>query len=309
MAKTKTKIHNWFAIGLVAAIIAAPNATVIKYTVNGIDPYLFNALRFLLVAVVTAPYLLVKICQFNKRNIKYSIKAGLYMTAAVICYVWALKLSRASYVSIVTLLTPLSFILYSVKMTGEKISARAVAGIVLAAIGAMVIVILPIAIKQNGPFVFYPLATMFALLNCITFPLAIINFKKANDGGVAMVSLMSISSWIIFATNIILFYAIGNASGNISSGRFMVGVIYSGIVVALISRIMNVVSYEHIGGAAISVLGYLESFLAILIPIVVLGEKLSKEMVLGGILILSGIYIVEYHKSGTHKRHFLMRTH
>lgn len=309
MAKTKKKKTSWLWIGLLAAVIAAPNATVIKYTVNGVDPYYFNAIRFLLIALITTPFLLRNIKLLDKGNFKHSLKAGLYMSIAVVSYVWAIKLSHASYVSIIILLSPIFFILYSAKLTGEKISPRAVTGIILAAIGAMVIVILPIAIKQNGPFIFYPLATVFALVNCMVFPLSIISFKKANDGGLPIIPLLSFSSWLIFLVNICLFYVIGGSATSLSSGHLMFGIIYSGIVVSLISRIMNVVSYEHIGGAVTGAIAYFETFLAITIPIVILGEKLSKEMVTGGILILAGIYVIQYHKTGKHKRHFLLKTH
>jgi len=37
-------------------------------------------------------------------------------------------------------------------------------------------------------------------------------------------------------------------------------------------------------------------------PIILLGEKLSPEMILGGILVLTGIYVMEHHKS-THAKH------
>jgi len=82
---------------------------------------------------------------------------------------------------------------------------------------------------------------------------------------------------------------------------------YSGIVVALIGRALNVWSYERVGGAVMSALGYLETFVAILIPVVVLNEKLSPEMVIGGVLILFGVYIVEHHKHPHAKHHISLR--
>lgn len=309
MPKTKRKTKKyWFYLGLLGVILSAPNATVIKYSVGSIDPYLFNALRFLIVAIITTPFLLANTGRFNKQNFKYSVKAGLYMTVAVITYVWAIKLSQASYVSIITLLTPIAFILLSARLTGDKITSRSVAGISLAALGALVIVVLPVAIKQSGTFIFNPLATTFALINVFVFPLAMISYKKANESGMPIVPLISISSWIICLFNAGLLLVIGGTGHHINNSAIF-GIVYSGIVIAFIARIMNITSYEHIGAAVTGALEYLEIFLAILLPVVVLHEKLSPEMVIGGILILCGVYVVEHHKSAHHKYHHIFHKH
>lgn len=307
--KQKINKNYWFHLGLLGVLLSAPNATVIKYSMSSIDPYLFNALRFLAVALLTTPLLLANIGSFNKINFKYSVKAGLCMTIAVITYVWAIKLSQASYVSIITLLTPIAFIILSARLTGEKITSRSVAGIGLAALGALVIVVLPVAIKQNGTFTFNPLATTFALINVIVFPLAMINYKKANEAGVSMVPLISVTSWIICLFNAVLFLVLGSAAGYHINNSAFFGILYSGIVIAFIARIMNITSYEHIGAAVTGALEYLEIFLAILLPVAVLHEKLSPEMIIGGILILCGVYVVEYHKSVHHKHHHIFRSH
>jgi len=308
MAKRKTNKKYWFYLGVLGVLMSAPNATVIKYSLSSIDPFLFNALRFLLIAVLTTPALLLGIKRLKKSNTMYALKAGLFMTFAVMTYVMAINLSQASYVSIITLLTPIIFILLSAKMTGEKISQKSIAGITLAAIGAAVIVVLPIAIAQDGQLALNPLVIILALSNTVLFPLAVINFKKANEKGISMMSLMSVSSWMVFIINIAFFVFRGGTSGNINKEAIF-GIIYSGIIVAFVGRVLNIISYEHIGSAVTSALGYLDVFLAILLPVLILDEKLSPEMIIGGILILCGVYVVEYHKSVHHKHHHIFRSH
>jgi drug/metabolite transporter (DMT)-like permease len=197
----KTNKNFWFLVGLLSVVLAGPNATIIKYSLGSIDPFLYNSLRFLLVALVTTPFLLKDSRRLNKKNLKLAATAGLYMAVAVTVFVWAIKLSGASYVSIVTLITPIILMIYSAKLVGEKVTYRALAGISLAALGAMVIVVLPVALAQSGSVHFKPLATVFALGNCLTFPLSIIYFKKANQAGIPMPSLMSISSWLVFVAS------------------------------------------------------------------------------------------------------------
>ncbi len=307
MAKTKRK-HVWFFTGLAATLLAAPNAMIIKVASSKeIDPFLFNVLRFSAIAVMTLPYLLIKLRKIKSSIYKNTLMSGLYMSIAVISFVWAIKLSQASYVSMLTLLTPIVFVVLSARLTGEKITPRAVIGITLGAVGAMIMILLPVALKQNGTFVFYPTATALTLLNVVSFPMAIIHYKKANDGGIPMIPLVGMTAWIIIIVNLLLWLATGSNEGipnlsNFQESKYLIGsVLYSGVAVALISRALGVLSYEHVGSAETSALSYLETFLAIMLPVVVLHEHLSIEMVAGGILILLGVIVVEFHNSKHHK--------
>lgn len=305
MSKTSKKRLFWFAISIVGLLIAAPNGTIVRHTIIGTDPYYFNSLRFGLIAVLTTPILIKHRSMFNKKNIWHSLNAGFFMAIAVISYVWALKLSQASYVSIITLLSPIVFILLSVKLDNGKITRRALAGVSLAALGALTIVALPVALSQNQPFVFYPSATILALVNCVTFPLAMLAYKKADNHKIPMLASFSLSSWIICLINIVALI-IAKPIITTPNVGLLFGIFYSGVMVALISRFIGVRSYEHVGTTVTSALWYLETLLAILLPVLILGEKLSVEMIAGGMLILAGVYLIEHRKSTHHKHHLHM---
>lgn len=304
MFKSIKLSNKWFLIGLFAVLIAAPNATVTKYITSNLDPFVYTVLRFGLIAIVSSPFIVFSYKKFTAKNLHYALTVGALMSIAVIVYVWAIKLSQASYVSIITLLTPIIFVLLSAKLTGEKIKMRGVAGITLAALGAFTIVALPIALQQNANVQFYPLASALALINTITFPLAIIYSKKANQAGLPLMSIFSVSSWVVLLVSAVcvVFFA-SNTDVTLTPG-LVLAIGYSGIIVALIARMLNVASYEHIGSAVSSALYYTETLLAILIPVIILGEKLSIEMVAGGCLILAGVYLAEHHKS-RHYKHFI----
>lgn len=300
------KRNIWLGIGLIGALLAAPNSTVIKYAIVGTDPYLFNVLRFALIALVTSPFLIRDLRSLNRTNVKATVIGGIYMALAVITYVWAIKLSAASYVSVITLVTPIIFIFYSSRFTGEKISSRALAGITLAALGAMVIFVLPIALAHGGSLVFYPWATLFIIINCITFPLTVIYFRKANEGGAPMLSVLSLSSWVVCLLNAICLFTLGTSSAPIG-GRVVFGILYSGLIVALITRVVSVVVYERIGSVVSSALSYLETLIAITLPLIVLHEQLSPEVVFGGMLIIAGLYVAQHARIIHPKHRHLLR--
>lgn len=309
MVKTKIKNYKfWFSLGLLGVILEAPNATALRQLTFELDPFSLNIARFLIIAVITLPFMLFALPKFNKRNIKYAALAGTYMTIAIIAFTWALKTGPASYVSIIALLSPIMLILFSVKLVHEKINRRSLAGITLAAIGAMVIVVLPLAVQTSGSFVFYPESTIYTLINCAAFVLSIIYSKKANEAGVPMTALIGSYSWLIIAVCVAAL-AVTQTSLTVPSGGNLLLIIYSSVGIALFVRAISVFSYEHIGSAATGALAYLGSLLSIIVPLFVLGETLSVEMVAGGILILLGIYVIEHHKSPHHKHHHILKSH
>lgn len=294
-------------MALAAVIIAAPNATIIRSTVVHADPFYFTMCRFLLLGLVCLPFMIRARRQLlNTGAWKDVVIASIALSIALVCYALAILHSLASYVSIVTLASPIIFIALSTKIFHEKFNRRIAAGMTLAMIGAMTLVILPIALSQNGT-AFYPLATILAVTNSVGYTISIIFMRRANERGVTMPSIIGISAWFAVALSLVLFVLFGDKAGTPTNLPFWLAVGYSGIVVALIGRALNIWSYEHVGGAVMSSLGYLETFVAILIPVFVLNEKLSPEMVIGGILILVGVYIVEHHKHPHAKHHIIMR--
>jgi len=298
---------SWVGVGLVAVVLSAPNSMVIKWIVDDVDPFMFNVARGLAIAVVTLPFLIAALPTFfKKRNAYNATMASILMSVAILSNVWAISLSQASYVGIVGLAGPLFLIYFSAKMNNEHISSRSVAGISLAALGAMAVVILPVVMNNGGSFVFYPAATALILLNCVVFALGTIYYKRANEGGVSMFALIGYTSWMTVALNgsaALLVHAAVPAA----SGKLVIGTLFSGIIVALVARSLAVKSYEHVGSVVSGALSYVQTFLAILLPVFILHEKLSVEMVFGGMLILAGVVIVEFHRSNYHKHHHALR--
>lgn len=303
--KKKHSLRAWLLLGLTGALIAAPNATVMRTGVEGQDPLIFNALRFTVVAIVCLPFLMRSFGKFKPKNRKHALLSALCLAVSVTANILAIKLSAASYVSIISLIAPIVMVILSARMIGDKITPRALAGISLAAIGAMVTILLPIAIHQGSHFVFYPWATFFALVNTITFPLSTIYFKKANEKGVSFMPLMGIGALIVIVSNLaIAGIAEGSLNLNLTHQNWW-AVLYSGVAVAFVARTLNNLCYEHIGAAAVGALNYIGTFFAILIPVFVLGETLSMTMIIGGILMFLGVYVIQHHKS-KHHRHYHM---
>lgn len=306
MAKNKKKKDNWwfwFAVGLSACLLIAPNTTIMRVIVGTIQPLEFTFLRSVLIAIVAIPFILVDVRTFNKRNMMHTLSAGLCMTVATISLTYAVKYSNASYAAIMGLIAPILLIIFSSRMMGDKISTRAIAGVSLAAAGALLIVAAPLFITGKTSPHFYPLATVLMLVNSVSFTLGILFSRKSNEAGMPLLANSGLMSIVIVVFSFLGMYATEGLPTDIPtfSLNTWIGIFYSGVIVVFVARVMNIASYEHIGAAATSGLSYLGTIIAILIPIIILGERPSNIIIIGGIIILIGVYFTEKHRLKHHK--------
>jgi drug/metabolite transporter (DMT)-like permease len=284
---------SWFWVAVLSVALLAPNNTVIRIGVNEADPYYWILVRSLAIAVVCLPFVLRDMHKIQTA-LKDTFIAAATFSFAIVSYTVAIYLSSASYTAIITLLSPILFVVISSYMFKEKISRRSVAGVSLAMAGAMALVVLPVAMHQNT-VAFYPLATLLTFLQCFAYVLGTIYMRKANEDGVSMGAVIGVTALVTVVISSLLFTTFGDYARTPTGGSFWLAVLYSGIIATCLARALNVLSYEHVGAVPIAALTYLETFVAILIPVFVLGETLSSTMVIGGILILLGVFIVERH--------------
>lgn len=170
------------------------------------------------------PFIFIQSRFINKINLKYAVLMGLNLAAAVFCYSWAIRLSQASYVAIITLISPIVFVVISVLVDKGRVEAKSLAGLGLAVAGTLLIFILPIAVKQNLEFSFYGTATVLLLLQSVFNAGIVINGKKANLAGMRMVTLIGISSLVcLLIFGILSSKSLGNGVGQFKEINLLCG--------------------------------------------------------------------------------------
>lgn len=306
--KTKQK---WFWICFVAALLSAPNALILRHTSATLDPLLINAVRFGLAGLVFLPVLVKdvpKLLKSKKAFLKLLV-AGLALAIAGVTYVIAIGNAPASYVSIIGLLSPIMLVIYARRLYNERMSSRAITGIVIAAIGAMLVVVLPLAKATGGEFVFYPIATIAALASTLAYPASVVLAKDINKRfRVHILSIVSFSGLLTALVSFGLWRLSHGDQAVVLSTIDMWSLLYAGLIVLGLSRAVTLRGYKYISTPMLGSLFYVESFLAVILPVFVLHEKLSVEMIIGGCLILLGVYAIEHHKTAHHKYHHVIRS-
>ena len=296
MKKIKSR-KSWIIIGIVYAVFAAPHSTVVKIATDSADPIYWVFVRFIALAIVLTPFIILS----RKKLLKdkawmYALGGASSLAVAILLFTIAIRHSQASYVSIITLTNPISLVVMSWLILKLKITRRWAAGITLAATGAMILVVLPIAVS-SGSMTFYPLATALGLGNSLMFSLGIILIRRANEvSKIPLTAILGINAYITVIVCGVLFYFFGDHSRAPSDPQFWLLALYSGFGVALFGRMIIIKVFEKLGSAFSASLAYFETMLAIVLPVFVLGENLSLTMVTGGVFILAGLYVIETHK-------------
>lgn len=300
MPKNKQKIRQfWFWAALAALLFAAPNTMIIRIFVSdGIDPLLWVILRSSVVFAACIP-LIIRYRRYlmDFGRLRTMLMGGIMMSIAVISHAKAIELSSASYVAVTTLAYPIILIAISAILLKEKITRRVLAGISLGALGGSVLLLVPLLISGGGSVEFNALATLLSFVNLVAFAISIVTMRRLNEDKVPLVLQIGVNAAIMAVLAGIL---IGITSAPISlpqSPLAWLAVLYSGIGVMLFSRWISTRAFHYVGAATLGALTYVEVFAAILLPVFILGERLSASMVIGGMLILAGVYLLEHHKS------------
>lgn len=285
--------------------IGSLNAPIIKHVTASLNPLMFNSVRFGLAAALTLPFFLSNLRKLSKRNTYYSVLSGVCLFISALCFAVAIDLSTATYVALLTLLHPVMLVIFSIKMTNDKIDAKRMTGFSLAALGALLVITAPLMSSGQTDIRFYPAATMLVLIMIVAYPLAIIFTRKANESRVRLpiVSAIFIQTFTIFLLSTLTTIATDNLESPtaiISNKDTILAILYSGVFICIVDRVLNVKSYEHVGSAVNGGLAYMGIFISIIVAVATLGEQLSLTAVLGGIIILIGVVITDHKLSRKH---------
>ncbi len=145
------KILNYLYL-FVATVIWSLATPLVKYALNDVDPYFFLFSRFLIVAILCAPYLWMilskkKYSAYDWFNIALFSVTG---QVTLIIFFAGLDLTTSSDAIIIGLIAPLITIAAGHYFYKEKINLFKEIGILVAFLGAILVIIEPLLSQTNG---------------------------------------------------------------------------------------------------------------------------------------------------------------
>ncbi|MCL1877116.1 EamA family transporter [Candidatus Saccharibacteria bacterium] len=293
----KRKFHRCILISVFSAVLTAPAYMLTKIVTNTqLDDMSFMAIRYGLIVVVCLP-LVIKYFGKIAKNLRLVLACNVFLMIAGIVHTPAISSSTSSYVAIMHLFSPITFVLLSATLIREKLNTRKIIGITVAFIGAFVMFALP-AITADGTFQFYPEATILSFINGVCFGIVMIMWRKINLSGVPIWATMG-STFILLAVTTGVVSVISNGGVEtplsivLANPAIPITIAFLSIVVSLISHIMNTEVYEKVGSTVVAATSYLGKILGIILPIVILRESLSVHLIGGAIITIIGIVIID----------------
>ena len=145
------KILNYLYL-FIATVIWSLATPLVKYALNDLDPYFFLFSRFLIVAILCAPYLWMIISKKKYSAYDWFNIALFSITGQVtlIIFFAGLDLTTSSDAIIIGLIAPLITIAAGHYFYREKINLFKEIGILVAFLGAILVIVEPLLSQTNG---------------------------------------------------------------------------------------------------------------------------------------------------------------
>ncbi|WP_456303846.1 EamA family transporter [Gluconobacter thailandicus] len=136
----------WLVWALLSAAFAAMTAILAKLGVQGVDSDIATFVRTIVIVVVLGTLLaltgkLRALDPIGGRTVLFLMLSGLATGASWLCYFRALKLGDAARVAPVDKLSVVFVAIFGVLVLGEHMSAKGWGGVVLIALGAVLVAV------------------------------------------------------------------------------------------------------------------------------------------------------------------------
>ncbi len=280
--KNKEELLGFFLVAVSAASFGfMPIFTKIAYG-EGISTYSLLFLRFLVGAVFMFSLLFIKKMPLpSKREIIiYLLLGGLGYVLQSLTFFIALNLTSPSVVSLLLYTYPAMVMIGSAIFLKEQINLQKIISLTLALFGAFTIV--------GGELSGEPLGMILALMSAVFYSVYILVSSRVVKAGMGVQS----SAFIMLGAALVygginLFVGFTPPAG--SRGLLAV------VLIALVSTVLAFWSFftgmEKTGPSRASLISTLEPVVTVLASVLILSEKLTSRVILGGLLVLMSLFI------------------
>lgn len=243
------------------------------------------ALRFTIAFVISLIIFWKDLKSITKENIKYGLIIGIFLFLAFMFQTLGLEHTTASKNAFLTAINIVIVPFLSYFILKEKIKKQEILGSVIALIGIALISFDGNAIGNlnKGDILTLVCAAFFALQIFYTD-----HYVKNTKPGIIMIGQMGMAallSWIYVAISKDFLFDV--------SMKKLYPVLYLGIVSTMVAYGIQTWSQKMVDSTESAIILSTEAFFGMLASIVLLGEEVSSYLYIAGILIFTGILIVQ----------------
>lgn len=282
-----------FALVLIAALLGGALPVSVKVGSSALSPLLFVTLRFFIAALTLLPLM----SRARRRRLEVAIKNPLVLVAiaanagTIIFFAFAIPHLSPVLAQILYLLCPLLICVGEAVLFKDKVSFKAVVGIMSGLLGAT---FAALAYQTSStPFSSIGFIYMLFAVVCYAIYGLASRHTRTHLGALEQTFAMSIVVCLsaTLATMILNEPQKYLVSG-LSDSRTLISLLYAGIVGAAIFYALIQEIIRKSDATSASTIIYIQPFTVMLVSFLVLGEALSMQGTLGAVLSILGAYLV-----------------
>lgn len=287
------KLAPFFFI-LFAAITGGGTSTLSKIASAEIPPITFTLLRFTLGALTLLPFFIIFKEKITKIDRKSIIAISLLAALNPFLFFIGVKHTTAIMGQMLYTALPLITIIFSYWIGEETITRKKIIGVIIGLIGALIIILQPALEKGIGFMNSSMMGNIIILLGVISFSLYSVLSKKHQK----FHSPLELNMYFMLTAVVIQLILLpidlftGPAWWQTITTSGILGLLYVGIIGTGIYYLLIQYALKTSSPLASSTILYLQPLFAIIWAGILLGEKLTSSLILGGLLAFIGIGLV-----------------
>lgn len=301
----------WLFLVLVFLIFVwSLNYVVAKIGLREVPALALASFRLVLAGIVSLPLLLFSRPQNGQRlrqNVEISRDDKLQALWTITylgflnvilnqgCYTVGLNYTSVSHSSVIIACAPIFILLFSWAMRLEPLTRRKLIGMALAFAGAVAVGL------QAGSAGAGILGDLLSFIAGIGFALYTVLGKRAVAAySVLRLSLLSNIAGALLAVPVAVWQFLALVRERRLSAIDIDGwgsVIYMGVLASAISYVLYFWLLHYMTPASLGSATYLQPIGATLLGLLLLGERISLHVAIGGLLVIAGVYVIETHPS------------
>lgn len=284
------KQKAFFSI-FVYSLLSGAMAAVTKVGLSQIPPFSFAFIRFFLATLIVVPFILNK-RKHLVRDFKTLGPFSILATLNIIFFVVGINLTTANISQILYAVIPIVVGVLAHFIFKEKLSSKSIMGITVGFIGTFFVLLLPV-LEKSGKFSGNLMGNILLAIAVVCFSGYMMLSKKVQKTH----SPFYIISVFIILTTVVLFplfiFELISRYGwwNGITINSIFSILYVVLAGTIFTYLLNQYSIKHGGTIFASMAFYLAPLFGFFVAFFLLGEKLTTGLVVGGMLVLLGVYI------------------
>jgi drug/metabolite transporter (DMT)-like permease len=283
----------WALLGLMILLWSA-NFVIAKFAVSQFPPVLAAGMRMMLAAIFILPVYFwegrkVRAHRWTRADLPVLVGLGMLGLAGnQVCFLIGIQRTSVAHAVIVFSLTPILVLLIASALKHESITSRKITGMLVAAAGVVVLQVGPDQTRQatlTGDALITAGTLAFAMFTVFGRPASVkLGSITVNTFGYVSCGL-ALTPITIWQASKFDFSAITPAG--------WASVVYMAIFPSVVCYTIYYYALSYLAASRVAALTYLEVPLATLMAVPALGEDVTYAVVLGGLLVLAGVWLTE----------------